>query len=122
MLKALVPVAAGAAKRQITRAATGPDPSLSDNQSAAYVRLLSVRNMLLKKGCDPSRVALRIDTATTTPAPRVFVTVDLETSVFRPGPSAVEAVPASGVAGMALLSQHLQHHAGPPRRLRRWAA
>lgn len=76
LLKALAPVAAGAAQRQITLVATGPDPSLSDNQRAAYVRLLSVRNVLLEQGFDPSRVTLRIDTATVTPAPRVFITVD----------------------------------------------
>jgi hypothetical protein len=76
LLKALQPLGSSVAQRQVTLVATGPDPSLSDNQRAAYVRLLAVRNVLLEQGFDAARVAVRIDTATATPAPRVYITIE----------------------------------------------
>lgn len=53
--------------------ASGAGMALSDNQRAAYLRVMAVRNTLLDLGVSPERIQVRIDTATELPAPRLDV-------------------------------------------------
>jgi hypothetical protein len=63
----------GAAQQRVELVARGPDLALSDNQRAAYVRLMAVRNTLLDAGFSAERVVVRIDSDTQTATPSVFV-------------------------------------------------
>jgi hypothetical protein len=63
----------GAAQQRVELVARGPDLALSDNQRAAYVRLMAVRNTLLDAGFSAERVVVRIDAETAASTPSVFV-------------------------------------------------
>jgi hypothetical protein len=63
----------GAAQQRVELLARGPDLALSDNQRAAYVRLMAVRNTLLDAGFSADRVTVRIDAETAASTPSVFV-------------------------------------------------
>ncbi len=66
-------VGGSAAQQRVELVARGPDLALSDNQRAAYVRLMAVRNTLLDLGFSAERVTVRIDTDAPATAPSVFV-------------------------------------------------
>lgn len=61
------------AQRSVQITASGAGMALSDNQRAAYLRVMAVRNTLLDLGVAPERIAVRIDTTTEMPAPRLNV-------------------------------------------------
>lgn len=61
------------AQRQVEIVASGAGMALSDNQRAAYLRVMAVRNSLLELGVAPERIAVRIDTTVDLPAPRLNV-------------------------------------------------
>jgi len=60
-------------QRSVQIVASGAGMALSDNQRAAYLRVMAVRNTLLDLGVSPERIQVRIDTATELPAPRLDV-------------------------------------------------
>lgn len=64
------------AQRRVRLVATGPDPQLSDNQRAAYVRLLAVRNLLIEQGFAPEHLQVQIDTQTASASPSVWVSFE----------------------------------------------
>jgi len=47
--------------------------ALSDNQRAAYLRVMAVRNTLLELGLSADHIDVRIDTEVEMPAPRLNV-------------------------------------------------
>jgi len=53
--------------------ALGPEIHLSENQRAAFIRAMAVRNELLGQGIAGSRIVTRIDMNTAAPAPAVAV-------------------------------------------------
>ena len=61
---------------QVQVVARGPDMQLSENQRAAYLRLMTVRNALLDQGIAAARIAARIDTTTPTTKNSVSVVVE----------------------------------------------
>jgi hypothetical protein len=50
------------AARHVQILAHGPNMSLSDNQRAAYLRVMATRNVLLESGVRPDHIEVRIDT------------------------------------------------------------
>jgi len=60
-------------QRSVQIVASGAGMALSDNQRAAYLRVMAVRNTLLDLGVSPERIQVRIDTATELPAPQLDV-------------------------------------------------
>ena len=60
-------------QRPVEIVASGAGMALSDNQRAAYLRVMAVRNSLLELGVAPERIAVRIDTTVDLPAPRLNV-------------------------------------------------
>jgi hypothetical protein len=58
---ALQPVLGDAVRRRVELVGLGPQMSSSDNQRAAYVRLMAVRNQLLELGFVPEQIQVRID-------------------------------------------------------------
>jgi|JI10StandDraft_1071094.scaffolds.fasta_scaffold308859_2 hypothetical protein len=61
------------AQRRVQIVAGGPGMSISDNQRAAYLRVMAVRNMLLELGLAADRIDVRIDTDVELPAPRLNI-------------------------------------------------
>jgi len=61
------------AQRSVQIVASGAGMALNDNQRAAYLRVMAVRNTLLDLGVAPERITVRIDTTTEMPAPRLNV-------------------------------------------------
>ena len=55
--------------------ATGPAMGITSNQRSAYLRVLSVRNVLLQLGFDKDQLQMRIETAVEAPAPTVNIAV-----------------------------------------------
>jgi|GEM_PF-5426969 len=55
--------------------ATGPSMGITSNQRSAYLRVLSVRNVLLQLGFDKDKLQMRIETAVEAPAPTVNISV-----------------------------------------------
>jgi hypothetical protein len=49
---------------------------LSDNQRAAFLRLMAVRNQLLEQGVPAARIATRLDPQGPGDMPRVVVTLE----------------------------------------------
>jgi uncharacterized SAM-binding protein YcdF (DUF218 family) len=60
-------------ERRVSLVAVGPDPTLSDNQRAAFVRLMAVRNVLIEQGFDAGRIEVRVDTTQAAPVSSVIV-------------------------------------------------
>lgn len=60
-------------QRRVEIVAGGPAMSLSDNQRAAYLRVMSVRNLLLELGVPADRIAVRIDTEVNLSTPRLNI-------------------------------------------------
>lgn len=60
-------------QRRVEVVAGGPGMAIGDNQRAAYLRVMALRNQLLELGVAPDRIDVRIDTATELPAPRLNV-------------------------------------------------
>jgi len=56
--------------------ATGPEIHLSENQRAAYIRAMTVRNQLLEQGVPAARIATRIDMNVSTATPAVSVRIE----------------------------------------------
>jgi hypothetical protein len=54
--------------------AVGPGMQLSENQRSAFLRVMSVRNVLLDQGVSPQRISVRIATEREAPKPSVLVT------------------------------------------------
>ena len=54
---------AAAAGKRVTIVASGPDLDLSENQRAAYIRVMGVRNVLLDQGIAAERITTRFDFA-----------------------------------------------------------
>jgi len=67
--------AAGAGTR-VAVIATGPELQLSENQRAAYIRAMAVRNHLLEQGIAAERIATRIDTESRAARPGVAVRIE----------------------------------------------
>ncbi len=61
------------AQRRVQIVASGPGMALSDNQRAAYLRVMAVRNTLLELGLSADHIDVRIDTEVEMPAPRLNV-------------------------------------------------
>lgn len=61
------------AQRRAQIVAAGPAMALSDNQRAAYLRVMAVRNQLLELGIAPAHIEVRIETEVDAPAARVNV-------------------------------------------------
>lgn len=61
------------AQRRVQIVASGPGMALSDNQRAAYLRVMAVRNTLLELGLSADQIDVRIDTEVEMPAPRLNV-------------------------------------------------
>ncbi len=47
--------------RRVQIVASGPDMAFSDNQRAAYVRVMAVRNLLIEAGFAPERIGMELD-------------------------------------------------------------
>ena len=71
--KAAVAALGPLAQRRVEVAAGGPDMAISDNQRAAYLRVMALRNMLLELGVQPDRIDVRIDTTLDLPGPRLNI-------------------------------------------------
>lgn len=80
LVQALAPVKAALdaapAGTRIALVATGPGMELSDNQRAAFLRLMAVRNQLLEQGVPATRIATRLDPEGPGDKPRVVVTME----------------------------------------------
>ena len=80
LVQALGPVKlaldAAPAGARIALVATGPAMELSDNQRAAFLRLMAVRNQLLEQGVPAARIATRLDPQGPGDMPRVAVTME----------------------------------------------
>jgi hypothetical protein len=61
------------AQRRVQIVAAGNGMALSDNQRAAYLRVMAVRNTLLELGVAADHIDVRIDTEVELPAPRLNV-------------------------------------------------
>ncbi len=61
------------AQRRVQIVASGPGMAISDNQRAAYLRVMAVRNTLLELGVGADRIDVRIETEVDLPAPRLNV-------------------------------------------------
>ncbi len=59
--------------RGVVVVASGPAMSMSDNQRAAFLRVMAVRNLLLEMGFSGDRIQTRIDTETEMSGPSVNV-------------------------------------------------
>lgn len=81
LVQALGPVKvaleAAPAGTRVALVATGPAMELSDNQRAAFMRLMAVRNQLLEQGVPAARIATRLDPQGPGDMPRVAVTMEL---------------------------------------------
>ncbi len=66
----------GPAGSRIALVASGPSMDLSDNQRAAFIRLMAVRNALLEQGVEAGRIVTRIDPKIGGDAPRIAVTLE----------------------------------------------
>ena len=71
--KAAVAALGPLAQRRVEVAAGGPDMAISDNQRAAYLRVMALRNLLLELGVQPDRIDVRIDTTLDLPGPRLNI-------------------------------------------------
>ena len=80
LIQALGPVKSalqtGSAGTRIALVATGPAMELSDNQRAAFVRVMAVRNQLLDQGVGADRIVTRIDANGPGDKPRVALTLE----------------------------------------------
>ena len=50
------------AGRRVQIVASGPDMAFSDNQRAAFLRVMGVRNLLIESGFTPERIGMEVDT------------------------------------------------------------
>lgn len=73
--EALAPARPQAAQSRVQVVAVGPALQLSENQRAAYIRVMAVRNELLDQGFAADHIGVRIDTAST--ATRSSVTISI---------------------------------------------
>lgn len=71
--KAAVVALGSLGQRRVEVVAGGPGMAIGDNQRAAYLRVMALRNQLLELGVAPDRIDVRIDTAADLPAPRLNV-------------------------------------------------
>jgi hypothetical protein len=71
-----VALEAAPAGTRVALVATGPSLELSDNQRAAFLRLMAVRNQLLEQGVPAARIATRLDPQGPGDMPRVVVTME----------------------------------------------
>lgn len=71
--KAAVVALGSLGQRRVEVVAGGPAMAIGDNQRAAYLRVMALRNQLLELGIAPDRIDVRIDTAADLPAPRLNV-------------------------------------------------
>lgn len=71
--KAAVAALGSLGQRRVEVVAGGPNMAIGDNQRAAYLRVMALRNQLLELGVAPDRIDVRIDTAAALPAPRLNV-------------------------------------------------
>ena len=62
-------------KVRLELVAVGPDIGLSDNQRAAYVRLMAVRNALIEAGYAAEQISVRVDSAQSPANASVFVVI-----------------------------------------------
>lgn len=79
LTQALAPVKQRLAEQPTARLAVvalGPDLHLSENQRAAFIRAMAVRNHLLEQGIAAERIATRIDTQSRSATPAVAVRVE----------------------------------------------
>lgn len=80
LVQALGPVKAAlqsaSASTRLALVATGPAMELSDNQRAAFVRVMAVRNQLLDQGVAADRIVTRLDPAGPGDKPRVALTLE----------------------------------------------
>lgn len=61
--------------QQVELVGTGPAMSASDNQRAAYLRVMAVRNQLLEMGYGPQQIQMRIDTERESAQPQVRLVI-----------------------------------------------
>ncbi len=61
------------AQRRVQIVAGGPGMAISDNQRAAYLRVMAVRNTLLELGVGADHIDVRIDTDTALPGPQLNI-------------------------------------------------
>lgn len=66
---------AAAPQAQVRIVAIGPSLELSENQRAAYVRVMAVRNELLDQGYAANHIGVRIDTASRAARPAVTISI-----------------------------------------------
>ncbi|MBZ8141346.1 hypothetical protein CLD22_15755 [Rubrivivax gelatinosus] len=79
LTKALLPLRqrlAAVASAKLSIVATGPELQLSENQRAAFIRAMVVRNQLLSEGIAPGRITTRIDVNTQAAAPGVALRIE----------------------------------------------
>jgi hypothetical protein len=74
LLENLATMATPGSKR-LELVAVGPDMKISDNQRAAYLRLVAVRNALIEAGYSAEQISVRIDTTQSPASISVFVVV-----------------------------------------------
>jgi hypothetical protein len=67
-------IASGAPVSSVQIVALGPQMQLSEQQRAAYLRLMSVRNEVLESGVSPDKIQVRIDTKQPAEKPTVLLT------------------------------------------------
>lgn len=74
--EALKMALAGAARSSaVSLVATGPAMGITTNQRSAYLRVLSVRNVLLQLGFEKDKLQMRIETAVEAPSPSVNISL-----------------------------------------------
>ena len=60
----------------VSLVATGPAMGITSNQRAAYLRVLSVRNVLMELGFNKDKLKMSINTTVEAPTPSINITVD----------------------------------------------
>ena len=74
--EALKQALTGAARSSaVSLVATGPAMGITTNQRSAYLRVLSVRNVLLQLGFEKDKLQMRIETAVEAPSPSVNISL-----------------------------------------------
>ncbi|MCV2355708.1 hypothetical protein LNV09_16305 [Paucibacter sp. B2R-40] len=66
LLKSALAVVPDAATKRVQLSASGPDMALTENQRAAFLRAMAVRNVLLDAGFTPAHISMSVDTARVT--------------------------------------------------------
>jgi hypothetical protein len=68
-------LAQAGANAKVQIVAQGPHMDYSDNQRAAYIRVITVRNVLLAKGIRPDQIEMQVDRKTLAPQDSVTVRI-----------------------------------------------